>query len=106
MSRVEQFEAIRRDHYLQQKSVREIARDRGIHRRKVRQALAHAVPPERRTPRRASPVLGEEVKAYIDGWLIGDQRAPRKQRHTARQIWRRLVRDHGFVGAESTIRRW
>ncbi len=106
MSRVEQFEAIRRDHYLQQKSVREIARDRGIHRRKVRQALAHAVPPERRTPRRASPVLGEEVKAYIDGWLIGDQGAPRKQRHTARQIWRRLVRDHGFVGAESTIRRW
>jgi len=103
---VEQFEAIRRDHYVHGKSKRAIARERGIHRRTVRQALENAVPPQRKAPARACSVLTDEVKATIDAWLISDQSAPRKQRHTARQVWRRLVRDHGFVGAESTVRRW
>ncbi len=39
---------------------------------------------------RASPVL-EGWKPIIDGWLEADREAPRKQRHTARRIWQRLV---------------
>jgi hypothetical protein len=28
----------------------------------------------------------------VDGWLVADQQLPRKQRHTARRIWQRLLR--------------
>jgi hypothetical protein len=44
VTKVEQFEAIRRDRAVDGKSVREIARERGVHRRKVRQAISSATP--------------------------------------------------------------
>ena len=37
-------------------------------------------------------------------WLADDESAPRKQRHTARRIYDRLVAEHGFPGAEVTVR--
>jgi transposase len=42
--------------------------------------------------------------ATIREWLVADQGAPRKQRHTARRIWQRLVDEHGAMVAESTVR--
>ena len=33
-----------------------------------------------------------------------DLAAPRKQRHTARRVWQRLLDEHGAVVAESTVR--
>ncbi len=56
MSRVELFEKIRRDDR-EGASIRGLARRYGVHRRRVRQALASAVPPVRKTPVRVSPVL-------------------------------------------------
>ena len=32
-------------------------------------------------------------KPMIDEWLIGDRKAPRKQRHTAKRVFRRLVKE-------------
>ncbi len=76
----------------------------GVHRRAVRQALASPVPPPRRTPQnRPAPKLGEN-RELIDEWLAADLRAPRKQRHTAKRIWRRLVDEHGVQVAETTVR--
>ena len=46
---------------------------------------------------------GREI---IDGWLIGDQDVPRKQRHTARRVWQRLVAEHGARVAEVTVSRY
>jgi transposase len=43
-------------------------------------------------------------RELIDEWLIADLAAPRKQRHTARRIWRRLVDEYGAVVAEATVR--
>ena len=58
-----------------------------VHRRTVRQALASALPPPRKRPeRRPAPKLGR-YRALIDGWLIADKDAPRKQRHTAKRVW-------------------
>ena len=102
---MELFELIRRDHYVYEKGVREIARERGVHRRVVRQALADAVPPPRRVPERDAPVLTAALRAVVEEWLLGDADAPRKQRHTARRVFRRLVEEHGFEGGESTVRR-
>ncbi len=88
-SRVELFEKIRRDRRLGELSIRELADRHGTHRRTVRQALEDAVPPPRKAyPARPCPAIDEYV-AVIDAWLIADENAPRKQRHTARRIWQR-----------------
>ena len=92
-SRVELFEAIRRDHRRDGLSIRALADRHGVHRRTVRQALASAVPPQRKTPARAAPKL-DPAKALIDAMLTEDLSAPRKQRHTARRILARLVDEH------------
>lgn len=86
---MELFEQIRREHEFAGSGIRAIARKFGVHRRMVRQALANAVPPERRYKPRACPRLGP-VMSFIDGILEADLRAPRKQRHTAARIYRRL----------------
>jgi len=104
MSRVEQFERIRREHREEEVSIRELARRHGVHRRVVRQALASAVPPPRQAYERAQPAVGSHA-AVIRRWLTEDQEAPRKQRHTARRIWERLVDEEGATLSEPTVRR-
>jgi len=100
---VELFERIRHDHRKEGSSIRTLARRHKVHRRTVRQALASARPPGRRVPPRVAPALGP-WKATIDGWLRADLKAPRKQRHTARRVWQRLLDEHGAQVGESTVR--
>ena len=103
-SRVEQFEQIRRDRDREGLSIRALAERHGVHRRAVRQALASPVPPAKRAPSsRPASKLGA-YRELIDGWLIADLQAPRKQRHTAKRVWRRLVDEHGVEVAETTVR--
>ena len=104
-SKVELFEEIRRDRR-SGGSIRELADKHHVHRRTVRQALASAVPPPRKAyPPRPRPAIGAYA-AVIDAWLLADQDAPRKQRHTARRVWQRLVAEHGAVLAEVTVSRY
>ena len=64
------------------------------------------MPPAKRAPvGRPAPKLGP-YRSVIDGWLEADRAAPRKQRHTARRIHRRLVDEHGADVAESTVRQY
>jgi len=100
---VEQFERIRRDARDDEMSIRALADKHRVHRRTVRSALADAVPPVRQPPRRSAPVLGP-YEDTIRGWLVQDLTAPRKQRHTARRIWQRLLEEQGAVVAESSVR--
>ena len=103
---MELFEQVRRAHAREGLSIRELSRRFGVHRRDVRAALMSAVPPPRRpSPPRESPALGP-WKQIIDGWLEADETAPRKQRHTARRVWERLVDEHRAEVAESTVRRY
>jgi transposase len=103
-SRVELFEQIRRDRDREGLSIRALARRHGVHRRAVRQALASPWPPVKRPPSsRPAPRLGP-YRAIVDAWLEADRDAPRKQRHTAKRVWRRLIDEHGAGVAETTVR--
>ena len=105
-SRVELFEQIRKDRRIERLSIRELAERHSVHRRTVRQALASPLPPPRNQyparPRRAM----EPYVEIVDGWLLADREIPRKQRHTARRIWQRLVAEHGASCSEVTVSRY
>ena len=103
MSKVELFERIRRDQREEGVSIRGLSRCHGMHRQTVRQALLSALPPPRKPCARAAPLLGPHHETFRE-WLSADLSAPRKQRHTARRIWKRLVAERGATVAEPTVR--
>lgn len=105
MTKVELYELIRKEHFNEGTSQRQISRDQHVHRRNIREAIQSAEPPERKNPVRQCPVLGQ-YKEKIDQWLRGDQQVKKKQRHTSRRIWQRLKNEEGFSGAESSVRRY
>jgi len=103
---VELFEEIRRDRRVEALSIRELADRHKVHRRAVRQALASPLPPPRKEyVARSRPAI-DPWSQVIDGWLIGDQTVHRKQRHTARRVWQRLVAEHGATLSEVSVSRY
>jgi transposase len=103
---VELFEQIRKDRRAAGASIRELAGRHGVHRRTVRQALEAAVPPPRRPyPQRRRPAV-DPYAELIDSWLEADREVPRKQRHSARRVWQRLVAEHGATVSEVTVSRY
>lgn len=94
MSKVDLFAAIRRDSR-DGLSGRAIAQKYQVSRRTVRSALTSAWPqPRRPLPPRASRL--DPFKPVIDDILRADLDAPRKQRHTVKRIYDRLLNEHGM----------
>jgi transposase len=86
-------------------SIRGIAKRLHRSRRKVREAIAEAEPrPYTRRKEPAAPKLGP-FTARIDEILAADEQAPRKQRHTATQVFRRLVQE-SYAGGYDQVRRY
>jgi transposase len=66
--------------------------------------LAHGEPPGYRQAKpRKKPKLAA-LLPIIHQILIGDQQAPKKQRHTAHRIFERLRDEHGYPGGETVVK--
>lgn len=55
-------------------------------------------------PRPRPALAGHE--AWVESVLESDLGAPRKQRHTAKRVYDRLVGERGYGGSYSTVRRF
>lgn len=102
---VKEYGEVRR-RWLEGESQRSIARELGISRNTVKKyCQGESVPWERKTYERESSILTPEVKAFVEECLRADEKeGTKKQKHTARRIYVRLVAEKGFTGGETTIR--
>ena len=106
MLTMDEQEKIRMLYEEEGKSLSEIARMTGLNYRTVRRyAYKEDWNAEESLRAENSPVLGN-CAATIDRWLEDDRKVPRKQRHTARRIYDRLVEECGYRGSYSSVRRY
>ena len=105
MISLKETEKIRKAYFIQEKSIREIAREYHHGRRTIRNAITSAASPtytQKKT--RAAPVL-EAYKERIQELVEESLRQPPKQRYTARKIYQ-IIQSEGYQGSESTVRRY
>ena len=103
MIKVDEREKIRRAYYVEEKSIRQIARELHHSRDTVKKAIASAEPATYTLKKpRLAPVLGPYMDR-IDELLEENERLPRKQRRTCRKIYEEIVAD-GYTGSESRVR--
>ena len=105
MLNVEQRAEIRRAYYIEEKSIRQIARETGHARETVKKAIESAGPVNYtlQNPRPA-PVLGP-YKERIEEMLEENERLPHKQRYTGQRIFE-IIREEGYEGSASGVRRY
>ena len=101
---MELYLKVRRAHFQDGLSGRQISRDFGISRDSVAKMLSYSEPPGyRRTAEIKRPKLDAYVD-QIDQWLAEDKGRPRKQRHTAKRIFERLRDECGFDGGYTIVK--
>lgn len=99
------YEYIRIAHRVYGKSIHQISKETGHDRKTIRKVLREEPYEYSQRDQQPYPVLGPYL-GIIDGWLDGDKEQSKKQRHTARRIYKRLKQEHGFRGSESAVRRY
>ena len=102
---MDQYEMIRTGCRVYGQNISEMARMTGHSRNTIKKAIRGEPWGYQERVHQPFPVL-DKYLTVIDGWLMGDKDKPRKQRHTARRIYNRLVEEHGYKGSEPTVRRY
>ena len=85
-------------------SEREAARQFGLARETVRKMLRYSIPPGYR---RQQPARRPKLDAWvgiIDQILEQDKAQSKKQRHTAKRVFKRLREEHGFPGGHTIVK--
>lgn len=105
MVKVEDYEEIRRKYFIDGWGVRKISRELHRCRRTVRKAIVDAEPPPYNLKKpRTKPVLGP-YQSKIEELVEENQNMPRKQRYTARKIFKEIQKD-GYEGSGGSVRRY
>ena len=88
-------------------SQRSVAKALGVSRNTVKKYWEGQTVPWERKPGsgRKNDIITDEVRSFIIKCLEYDDKAPRKQHHTAHKIYERLVDENGFKGCEASVRR-
>lgn len=96
-----------RQRYLSGESERSIARSLGIARQTVKKYCEGAAHPDTRKPYEREPrLITDEVIGFIlECFKHDEEEKVRKQTHTSKKIFDRLVDEKDFTGGESTIRK-
>jgi len=102
---MDQYEFIRTAHRVYGKNISELSRMTGHSRNTVKKAIRGEPWKYRERDKQDFPVLGPYLTT-INKWLEDDKKQPKKQRHTARRVYNRLVAEYEYTGGESTVRRY
>ncbi len=96
-----------RQSFINGESQRHIANRLGVSRQTVKKYCEGAAHPSARKPYgRSAARINEDVKQFIlDCFKADEEEHIKKQKHTAKRIYDRLVEEKKFTGGESTIRK-
>ena len=101
---MKQWNEIRHRVLIQGISKRQILRETGMHWTTLEKILIHSGPPGYRIGQpRNRPKLGLHID-WIGQILESDKSAPRKQRHTAKRLFDRLVKERGYQGGYTVVK--
>lgn len=105
MLKVDQYDYIRTAKRVYGKRIKQIARETGHSKNTIKKVLRGEYRGYKSRAKQPYPTLGPYLQ-IIDQWLRDDKKRPKKQRHTAVRVYNRLVQEHSFNGAETTVRRY
>jgi transposase len=100
---LENYISVRRSHYRDGKSQREIAREQGYNRRTVKKMIDNPEPIRKKRTVDESRSKLNVHKEFINDLLEADKSVHKKQRHTKLRIYNRLKEERGYTGSYQTI---
>ncbi len=100
---VKDKEVIRRAFFVEEKSLREIAREFHHSRKTIRKALASPEPTVYNLQKKRPAPAMDAYKDRLEELLTENETLPRKQRYTGQRIYELLV-EAGYTGSASTLR--
>lgn len=107
---MEKWAEIRRRVLVDGLSRRAASREYGIHWKTLKKILTHPELPGYRRIGPKRPSILDPLLPVVHQILKDDQKAPRKQRHTAQRLYQRLRDEHGYQGGltivKDAVRAW
>ncbi len=94
MLRMDQYELVRTAHRIYGKNISELSRMTGHSRNTIKKAIREEPWGYKEREHQPFPVL-EPYLETIDTWIEGEKDQPKKQRHTARRVYHRLIKERG-----------
>lgn len=105
MLKVEKYEYVRTGYRVYGLNKSKLSRETGHSRNTIRKAIEEEFTSYKKRCFQPFPVM-EPYADTVDSWLKEDKERHKKQRHTARRVYHRLVKEYSFSGSESTVRRY
>jgi len=100
---MEQWTRVRRKVMVEKRSKRSVMAEEGLHWETLSKMLAHSRPPGYRREGKRARKIDAHVE-WVRGVLEGDRQVHRKQRHTMKRIFDRLVEERGFAGGYTAVK--